>query len=135
MSFELEGLGVDVLTYEPGPLLGENNLFLNSIFAKGTLIKPFCVDQMTAARVALAELNMSAYGSSCGTNIRHETFEYVVNHLMPYSWFNYFMLKNGVRIQTEMQGAREIGEQAGVFRRIYNKVFGAARQNQDENSD
>ena len=93
MSYELEGLEVDVLTYEPGPLLGENNLFLNSISAKGTLLKPFCVDQMTAARVALAELKMAPYGASCGTNIRHESFEYLVNHFMPLPTFNYMMLK------------------------------------------
>lgn len=78
LSFEFEGLGVDILTYEPGPLTGNNKAFIESVRGCGTLVRPFVVSQMTAARVALAELEMEPYGSSCGTNFRHEMFEYLV---------------------------------------------------------
>ena len=104
LSFELEGLGVDVLTYEPGPLSGTNKTFVESIRGSGTLIRPFIVDQRTAARVALGELDMEPYGSSCGTNIRHEMFEYIVTGFIPMSLFNYTMFNSGNKIRQNAPG-------------------------------
>ena len=57
------------------------------------------ISHKTAARVALGELNLEAYGASTGTNIRHEIFEYLITGFIPNSFLNYMMFKSCVKIQ------------------------------------
>ena len=64
LSFELEGLGVDVLTYNPGFMERPNSQFLNKWWAR-----LLADSSMSCARVALAEMEMSPYGEGCGSNL------------------------------------------------------------------
>ena len=53
---------------------------------------------MKCARVALAEMEMSPYGASCGTNVKHEMTEYLfLRILMQFGLFNGIMYRSGVR--------------------------------------
>lgn len=62
------------------------------------MIKPFMVSNKTAARVALGELNLEAYGANNGTNIRHEIFEYLVRNFIPLSFLNFLLFKSGKQV-------------------------------------
>ena len=90
LSFEFEGLGVDVLTYEPGMMSS------NHFESKG--LKFFAEPVMKSARIALAELEMSPYGASCGTNIKHEMTEYLWRSILtPFGLYNYYMFRYGFK--------------------------------------
>ena len=72
LSYELEGLNVDVLTYTPG--------LMRTKHLNGTGLESdhyLSVSSSIAADTALSELEMSPYGASCGINIKHEATEYL----------------------------------------------------------
>ena len=90
MSFEFEGLGVDILTYEPG-MMASNHF-------ESTGLKFFSDSSMKSARIALAEMEMEPYGNSCGTNIKHEVTEYFWQHVLtPLGLFNFYMYRYGMK--------------------------------------
>mmetsp|Transcript_6857 Transcript_6857/g.11072 ORF Transcript_6857/g.11072 Transcript_6857/m.11072 type:complete len:99 (-) Transcript_6857:4-300(-) len=82
----MEGLGVDVFTYQPGPLdKVETQIAANSPLVK-FLSKITSVKPAIAAQVALTELQTVGSGSGCGTNIKHEIAQSTVNalHFFPF---------------------------------------------------
>ena len=113
LSFELEGLGVDVLTYEPGLIQSsikeeqedqdpadtfDSRLFKNTYLSKLPLFETV----HNSSRIALSELEISPYGSSCGTAIKHEVSEYLIKkYMQPFGMFDYFMYKYGVKARQE----------------------------------
>ena len=93
LSYELEGLNVDVLTYLPG-LMKSKHLIGTGLESLPLL----SVLPSAAANAALTELEMSPYGASSGTNIQHEATEYLATHVLPsIGIFNYLMYRYGQR--------------------------------------
>ena len=71
LSFELEGLGVEVLTYQPG-------FIKNSEPSARNIIETILSQKPgECARVALAEMEMEPYGATCGSNLYHEATDFM----------------------------------------------------------
>ena len=88
LSFELEGLGIDILTYEPG--------FIKTNHFESVSLSSFGETPMTSAKVALAELEMQPYGASGGTNLMHEATEYFfLRILKEFGLFEALMFRYG----------------------------------------
>ena len=66
-------------------------------FRNSFLIKlPISESVQNASRIALAELDISPYGASCGSAIKHEVSEYIIlRYMQPFGIFNYLMYKYG----------------------------------------
>ena len=66
LSFELDGLGVDVLTFEPGFMADTHPR------PRTWLERSLTEEEAVIAKVGLAEMEMHPSGATCGTKIRHE---------------------------------------------------------------
>ena len=97
LSYELDGLGVDVLTYQPG--------YINTPHFQPNALKGLLSEEpMKCAKVALAEMEMSPYGAGAGINIKHEMTEYLmIRVLMQFGMFNRLMYNFGVQAQKTKQ--------------------------------